>query len=132
MKIMLKLHGEILPPSMIKLGYSSQVILGLDADTLYVVYGISIWRDVIHYLIIPSDYTLPFWFPADLFDVVEKKMPCNWYFRYMGGENPNELKMIIGYKEMVLDKTHYFDLIERETCAVRTFLTQKKEIDEIS
>jgi len=34
------------------------------------------------------------------------------------------------YKELVLDESHYDELIEREDSVIRVFLKRKKEIEE--
>ena len=70
MKVIFKDTKGKLPKSMIRLGYFPKVELHLEPGIHYTVYGISSWRNVISYLIIPSDITVPYWYPADLFDVV--------------------------------------------------------------
>ena len=118
-----------LPASMIKLGYSPRVNLNLEQDNHYIVYGISIWREVLHYLIIPNEEMLPSWFPADLFDVVDQRLPFEFYFHYFGMNDSTGLSLEIGYKEMVLDPNHSNDLIERKKDAIKIFLKRKIEID---
>lgn len=112
-----------------RLGYSPTADFHLKPDTEYLVYGISMWRSVLHYLIIPTSITLPNWLPADLFVIVDPTIPEEWYFRYLGSNYPSEIKIIMGYKEIALNDDHYFDLIEREQNAVQTFLRRKNDME---
>lgn len=132
MKVKYYNPGRNLPASMFKLGYSSLVHLHLQGGIVYTVYGISIWRNVLHYLIFPTDEMLPSWLPADLFEVVDERLPFEWYFRYFGDKDPSELNILLGYKELVLEEQHYVNLIELDKNAIRIFLMRKKEIDEES
>lgn len=132
MKIKYVKPGENYPANLIKLGYSPHADLHLKEGITYIVYGISIWRHILHYLIIPTDEMLPSWLPGDLFEVVDPRLPFEWYFRYFGVNDPSKLEIEMGYKEIVLDKMHSINLIEREKDAIRTFLTRKREIDEES
>jgi hypothetical protein len=89
-----------LPPSLLRIGYTSYADFHLKEDEEYTVYGISIWRNVIHYLVIPSGMTLPNWLPSDLFEVTDPLIPSKWYFRYLGENHPSEVTIKIGYKEI--------------------------------
>lgn len=94
---------------------------------VYMVYGIYMNNQgVLNYLLFDM-YGKPSWYPAELFEVVDSLLPVEWYFRFDPGE---EIEAWWGYKEMVLDKKHYEDLVEREDQAIRIFLKRKKEIDE--
>lgn len=75
--------------------------------------------------------TLPSWYPADLFTVIDNLLPLEWYFNYHGFIENWNLNAIWGYKEIALDEKHYEGLIEREDVAIRIFLKRKKEIEEI-
>lgn len=94
------------------------------------VYGISVWRNTQHYLIFSIDEIFPTWLPADLFEVVDPRMHYEWYFAYFGDNSSNGLKLLIGYKELVLEESYYADLIEADKRAIQIFLQRKKEIDE--
>jgi len=118
-----------LPASLIKLGYSSNANFHLENEEEYLVYGISIWRNVIHYLVIPSGLKLPNWLPADLFQVTDPSLPSEWYFRYLGKNHSSEVTMKIGYKEIALDDDHDTDLIERMEGAIKVFLLRQQEAE---
>ena len=118
-----------LPPSLISLGYSSNADFHLKEGEEYQVFGISIWKNVIHYLIVPSNLSLPWWLPADLFDITDQSLSSKWYFKYLGEDHPSGITIKIGYQESVLDDSHDLDLIEREVSAIRIFLERKHEIE---
>ncbi|OJX39890.1 MAG: hypothetical protein BGO78_14035 [Chloroflexi bacterium 44-23] len=132
MKVKFVDPGGNLPASMLRIGYSPRVDLGLITDDIHIVYGVSEWRGVLHYLIIPAEAHLPIWFPADLFIVIDARLPFEWYFRYYGDNDPSELKFQMGYQELALDAAHSTDLIERKNNAISLFLKRKAEIDEQS
>jgi hypothetical protein len=116
-------------PRILNLGYSQRTEFHMRRDTIYTVYGISMWKYVLHYLLLPDNISLPDWYPADLFEVVDGRIPPNWYFHHLMDNDPSEIKFELGYREMAQSANHYVDLIERETDAVRVFLARKEEIE---
>lgn len=116
-------------PKLLNLGYSIGTEFHLRTDSLYFVYGISMWKSVLHYLVVPEDISLPFWYPVDIFEVEDSKLPSELYFCNFEDGDPTERKFLLGYKEMVQEKSHYTSLIERETEAIQIFLERKKEIE---
>jgi hypothetical protein len=94
----------------------------------FTVYGISIWKDVLQYLIVEDDGR-PFWFPAELFIVEDTLLSKEMHHKYFGLRDKRGLNALWGYKEMVLDDQHYIDLIEREGDAEEIFFRRKIEID---
>lgn len=131
MKVIFVDPGKKQPSSMKKLLYSPHADLNLKNGETYIVYGISLWKDVLHYLIIPHELNVPDWLPADLFIIQDSKIPDDWYFCYFGENDSSLLKILIGYTEMITDVTHYINLIERDINALRTFYKRKYEIDEL-
>jgi len=101
-------------------------IFPLEIGKNYIVYSICLWEGILKFLTIGEE-NLPSWYPAELFDVVDKMIPLEWYCDVKSGEN---LEAIWGYREIVIDEEHYDELLEREDKAVRIFLKRKKEIDE--
>ncbi len=91
----------------------------------YTVFAICLWQGVLKYLII-GEQNLPMWYPSELFDVVEKTLPFEWYCDIVVGQ---ALEAIWGYKEMVYDNCHFDALQERDSKAVKIFLKRKAEIE---
>lgn len=129
MKVKFLDPGKDFPQSMLTLGYSPNVNLHLIPGVIYIVFGILIWRSVVHYLIIPTDSNLPDWVPADVFTIINSSIPPEWYFHYYGNSDPSEYQIMLSYKEMALDHLHCQNLIERNEDAIRTFFSRKKEIE---
>lgn len=116
-------------PKLLDLGYSSEADFHLRGDTTYIVYGISMWRFVLHYLVIPENMSLPYWYPADLFEIVDTRLPPELFFRDFRDNDPSEREFLLGYKELIQDVSHDIGLMEREVNAIRIFLERKEEIE---
>lgn len=102
----------------------------LEKGKIYFVYGISIWEDVLFYLIIDQLPQDPIWFPAQLFSVVDNALPKQWYFNYYSRDESEDLSAIWGYKELALDYEHSYYLLDGDSQAINIFLKRKKEIEE--
>jgi hypothetical protein len=94
---------------------------------IHIVYGQCISKGILKYLIVGTYENLPSWYPAELFEVCNSILPLEWYFQY---DANCVISAIWGYKELVLDESHYDGLIDREDIAIRVFLKRKREIDE--
>lgn len=97
---------------------------------VYTVYSISLWKNVLHYLLIREKDAQPDWFPAELFEVIDEALPAPMYFRSFPSD-ARGVNALCGYREMVMDFNHYVDLIEREVDAIEIFNKRKNEIDEL-
>jgi len=100
----------------------------LSLGEIYTVYSISVCKNVLHYLVVPEECGLPDWYPAELFEVVNEKLPENTYFKNFTGD-PRGLNALWGYQEMVLNYSHYGDLLERQEHALHIFHLRKQEFD---
>lgn len=130
MKVICKFNvGSDLPVSDLLEGNTKETKFEVLVDEVYMVYGVCIWRNTTHYLIIGERANLPRWYPAGLFKVIDHLLPIEWYYSYFGREHTSSLLSICGYREMVLEENHMMDLIDRDDHAVRVFLKRKGEID---
>ncbi|MGE7911042.1 hypothetical protein [Lysinibacillus xylanilyticus] len=85
----------------------------LNIGKIYTVYAIGHWDDYMFYLLKTDQYN-PIWFAFEWFGIVGHKIPDSWYFNFIG-EHPNgEVSTIYGYKEIVLNFEHHYELMERE------------------
>ena len=116
-------------PDVMRLGYSPRVDFGMRVDREYVVYAVSMWKSVLHYLVIPENTSLPFWYPAAIFQVTDQRVPSSWYFGHPFGGDGTDVAFELGYEEIVRNMRHSDDLVERETEAIRIFLARKDEIE---
>jgi len=110
-------------------GYPENYKFDVVVGNIYVVYSSAVLNDgrLIFLLAVADDPELPFWYPAELFQVEESLLPVKFYFGLTGSKNARALW---GYKEMVLDPQHYIGLIESEQEALEVFAKRKEEIDE--
>jgi hypothetical protein len=99
----------------------------------YIVYGINLWDRIIHYLTLIEGARNPFWSPAELFEIIDNRLPKEWYFKFYGYEKNSHVVSLVnavwGYKELALSQKHYDELIEREGDALDIFRMRQKEID---
>jgi hypothetical protein len=102
----------------------------LNVGDIYIVYGINIWQGIIHYLTFDKWYNNPFWTPAELFEIIDNRLPSNWYFKFYGYEDNVSINAVWGYKELALLPEHYDQLIEREGDAIPIFNERRIEIDQ--
>lgn len=123
--------GKFLSEKALMLGNTVETIFELEIGTNYFVYGIIIWKGVLHYLVIDQEGNLPSWYPAEIFHVSNNLLPLEWYFNYYS-ELDHDISAIWGYKELVVDEDHFDNLIERESEAIKVFLKRKVELEESS
>lgn len=122
--------GEgLMPLTISNSGDTAETQYPLKIGEIYTVYGQGILRNVLKYLIIGTYENLPSWYPAELFEVEDSQIYIEWYYKH---DKEFVASALWGYHEMVNDKNHYVDLIEREDQAIHIFLKRKKEIDEFN
>lgn len=101
------------------------VIYDIDVGSTYIIYGQSIFKGKLKYLIDPQDNSRPNWYPAELFDIVDGFPGENWEFQYFPIDAKNDLGALWGYRELVRDVEHFNNLAEREETALLAFARQK-------
>ncbi|MEN6355850.1 MAG: phosphoribosylaminoimidazole synthetase [Armatimonadota bacterium] len=107
----------------------------VDIGYIYTVYGMSIWRGRVDYLVDIAGnpqqrMSHAGWYNAELFEVVDDRLPPNWHFNFRGF-GVSFLHAIWGYPEL-MDENHCVGLIELNMEDMLIFLKRKKEIDEFS
>lgn len=122
--------GENLSFRAFQAGYQRISSFQIRLNAIYIVYGMSLWKGNLHYLIIDPDHYIyfPEWIIAELFEVVDPLLPIDWFFRCSKGEN-GEMRALWGYQEMIIDDNHYYDLMDHKDHAMRVFLKRKLDID---
>ncbi|MCG8500390.1 MAG: phosphoribosylaminoimidazole synthetase [Firmicutes bacterium] len=119
----------LMPVTISNIGDTAETQYPLKIGEIYTVYGQGILRNVLKYLIVGTYENLPSWYPAELFEVEDSQIYFEWHYKY---DKDFVTSALWGYHEMVNEKNHYVDLIEREDQAIRIFLKRKKEIDEFN
>jgi hypothetical protein len=120
--------GDKLSPRHFSVGYTPSSIFHLDLGKEYSVYGISLWRGLLAYLI-EGLGERPVWQPSELFRVADSKLPTGWHFAFFGQNDEPWLNAVWGYGEL-MDLQHYDQLAELEQSALKIFEMRKKEIEE--
>jgi hypothetical protein len=118
--------GANLTKGTYEIGYTKESVFELEKSNNYTVYGMCQWRCSLHFLIMGDNF--PSWYPAELFNVVDNRLPLEWYFNY---NLDSDISAVWGYKELVDDENHFDDLMERKHDAIKVFLKRKQEIEEI-
>lgn len=128
----IKNNSGSFPKKYFDAGYTSQGKFDLELGKEYTVYGINVWSDYVSYLIIPEQSERPSWYPDQLFEITENRMPPDWCVAVFPNGEKNDLQLIVGYDEIVnsLD-SHYDALIERDPEALAIFNERKSEIDSL-
>lgn len=112
-----------------KAGRDLNVIFHVTVGDVYTVYGVNLWRrGTLSYLTMNAANSLPIWTPAELFEVVEDKLPADWYYKFLGVSD-DYLNAVWGYKELVQNPKHYTGLVGEDRKEIEFFLEKKKQID---
>jgi len=99
----------------------------------YTVYAILMSRSGLSFLL-SEDYDFPMNHAVELFEILNHSLPLTWYFKFIDKKESEKRKdfltAIWGYREIVFDKDHYYNLLEREPKEREIFARRKEEIDE--
>jgi len=110
------------------LGFSAETKFHIDKNQIYTAYGLSYWRRALFYLIVDNT-ELPNWYPSDLFEVTDGRLPNNWQFKSYTSYGSSPMEATLGYPEL-LDEKHAVGLIEREPVAAAVFYKARVAIDQ--
>jgi hypothetical protein len=114
--------GDPIPEAVIALGNTPSTRFDVSHDQAYLVFGIMLWKGVIHYLLVNDQTGRPNWFPDFLFKVIDNRLPHGWSFYLRGERSEIPVDAIWGYPELTQeDGRHFIDLIEREPGALQVF-----------
>ncbi len=122
--------GTALSKQSIKAGRTVDSIFHIKVGDTYTVYGINLWRGTLNYLTMNQANSRPIWSPAELFELVDRHMPPNWDYVYLG-HSEDLLNAAWGYREL-MTSSHYDSLNAGDAAALKLFMERKKEIDEFS
>jgi hypothetical protein len=120
--------GTALSEQSIKAGRVRDMVFRLKLGETYTVYGINMWKGTLNYLTLNQAGTVPIWSPAELFEVVDGKMPADWYFKYLG-HSAGFLDAAWGYKDLTYNPPHYDGLLGEDKKEIERFFSLKKEMD---
>jgi hypothetical protein len=121
--------GDKLAPKHFAVGYSPSSIFHIGVGKQYVVYGMGLWRGLLSYLIV-GDYERPEWYPSDIFEVTNARLPPTWHFAFFGQKEDTWVNAIWGYEELT-NPQHYDQLVNVEKSALEVFEMHRKATDEL-
>jgi hypothetical protein len=120
--------GKTLPQECHNLGYTNDSVFNIRINSEYAIYGVCWWRGILLYL--ACDETLkPNWYPANLFSIIETKVPENWEFNTINSDEYST-KVVLGYPELLIE-SHYNGLIERNQDDLKIFYREKSIVDKM-
>lgn len=104
---------------------SSQYSQILTAGTSYVVLAMTFWGQR-NLLFINPDRGSPAWVPLELFELAEPTVPSGWLAGVLReasepGIETAASRVVLGYREMATDPSHYGKLLDRDEGAWRAF-----------
>ncbi|MFC1842697.1 hypothetical protein ACFLYU_03510 [Candidatus Dependentiae bacterium] len=105
----------------------------IEKGNIYNVYAILMYKGGLSFLVSEnSEY--PMDHPIELFEILSNYLPPIWYFKFIDSKESKMRKDLLtaiwGYKEIVFDQDHYYNLLERESEPTNIFARRKEEIDE--
>lgn len=123
-------QGDVVPEELL-LGNTPETEFGLTTGAHHTVYAVSVWRHVVHYLLLNQrSGPRPDWYPAYLFEITDPKLPWGWSMVRAGADVGLPVELLFGYEELAqADGRHYIDLIERVPEALAVFERRREMID---
>ena len=108
-----------------RFGATGLTEFGLTVGDEFLVMGMLLGKGTLSYLI--NDGRVIDSYPYPLFEVIDNKLPSNWFFRSIKNtdENYPYQEAIWGYYELVFDYNHYERLLDFEEEAHHTYFKQK-------
>lgn len=120
-------NGYLFSPIKVKEGHNQKTLYNeISINKDYNIYGIVLYEEGLRYLIF-DDYETPYWYPAELFNIIDNKVDVTWYYEFYGYEE--SVSAIWGYYELVFSKMHFDELAEQHQEAMDIFFKRKQEID---
>ncbi|MGE6896721.1 phosphoribosylaminoimidazole synthetase [Priestia flexa] len=124
------LETYMFSPKSVREGYDQKTKYEeLEINKEYYVYGTIMYEEGLRYLLyVGLDFpAIPFWYPAELFEITDHKVPMNWLYKY-NGVIDGAVSAVWGYEELVMSDQHFDGLSEQEDSDIELFLKRKKEM----
>ena len=114
-------------------GYTQKLEYSLTIGEEYIVMGLMLSKkaNCMRYLIIDDGF--PCWYPQVLFEIINPKLPANWFVRSLNtNETSGTITFLIGFYELCIDEDFYDALIEGEEWALKIYRDRKNELLKLS
>lgn len=95
----------------------------------YIIMGMAIYKksNCLYYLI--NQNRFPDWYPYMLFNVIDNKIPADWYTYVPQQDDPGDISFLMGFDELCNDNDFYDALMDREKQAMLTYFERKEEAE---
>ncbi len=112
-----------------RFGATEYTQYGLVIGKDYIVMGMILGEGTLDYLVDDGKYVSAY--PYPLFEVIDNKLPSNWFFKSLRNldENYPYQEAIWGYYELVFDNSHYEKLVDADEETMRTYFRRKIELE---
>ena len=101
---------------------------GLNVNDTYEVMAFILYKNTKYLYYLIDINGKPYWFPNELFEVIDNSIPGHWFFKNFTNEQEVDIYCIWGYDEICNDDNHYDALIERDSEALKIYFQQKARI----
>src|SRR5574340_995911 len=99
-------RGTALSLTAIRAGHTRETRFDIAIGEVHTVYAVSLWQGTVNYLIALFE-DFPDWYPAELFEITDYRLPPNWFFKFFGYDDARGLTAIWGYKELATNYDYY-------------------------
>jgi hypothetical protein len=112
-----------------RFGATGYTQFGLTYGNEFLVMGMILSEGDLYYLVDDGGHV--FSYPYPLFEVIDNKLPSNWFFRARSGSDNlyPYLEATWGYMEFVFDDSHINKLLERDDSACIIYFQRKLEYE---
>lgn len=119
-------EGYLHSPNEVRKGFKQLTTYEeIEEGKSYYVYGIIHFEGGFRYLIY-DDHETAYWFPSELFEIVDRTIPDNWHFKF-NGQNNDPVSAIFGYQKL-MDDDHVEGLAELNQRDMDIFLLEKEKM----
>lgn len=123
-------YKEISKKELGRFGATSETQFGLTIGKEYLVMGMILGENSLHYLIDDTVHISAY--PYPLFEVIDHNLPSKWFFKTLNSADRNYpyQEAFWGYQELVFEQDHYKKLVENDEEAIQTYFKRKIELEE--
>ena len=125
MKIICKYND----PSNLPGGIPDDFDYGLVLSKEYLVMGIMTFKNSDNLYFLVDENGRPSWFPYQIFEISNKKLPCNWFVKINYENQFTDYKNLLGFDELCNNENFFNQLLERDEDAMRIYFRQKIELE---
>ena len=125
MKVICK-HND---PSNLPSGIPNNFDYGLEINKEYLVTGILNFKQSNDLYFLVDESGRPSWFPFQIFETVNNKLPKNWFVKINVGNDYVDYKNLIGFNELCNDDDFFNQLLERDEEAMQVYFRRKIELE---